>query len=126
MVKSKCDELFRQVGKVSPNLRRGQILKRQACYLPVLDVPSSSGPLIGETNVSNLYLASGHSCWGINNAPGTGKIMSELLLEGDVKCADISSLDPSLYFDASVLFEDEVEEYDYEDEAAEEDEEDEY
>ena len=38
---------------------------------------------------------------------------------GDVKCADISSLDPSLYFDASVLFEDEVEEYDYEDEAAE-------
>ena len=126
VVKSKCDELFRQVGKVSPNLRRGQILKRQACYLPVLDVPSSSGPLIGETNVSNLYLASGHSCWGINNAPGTGKIMSELLLEGDVKCADISSLDPSLYFDASVLFEDEVEEYDYEDEAAEEDEEDEY
>ena len=126
VVKSKCDELFRQVGKVSPNLRRGQILKRQACYLPVLDVPSSSGPLIGETNVSNLYLASGHSCWGINNAPGTGKIMSQLLLEGDVKCADISSLDPSLYFDASVLFEDEVEEYDYEDEAAEEDEEDEY
>ena len=43
-----------------------------------------------------------------------------------MKCADISSLDPSLYFDASVLFEDEVEEYDYEDEAAEEDEEDEY
>ncbi|KAL6449467.1 TDA3 putative oxidoreductase TDA3 [Candida maltosa Xu316] len=110
VVKSKCDELFRQVGKVSPNLRKGQILKRQACYLPVLDVPSSSGPLIGETNVANLYLASGHSCWGINNAPGTGKIMSELLLEGEVTSADISSLDPSLYFDASVLFEDEDDE----------------
>ncbi|CAI5756402.1 unnamed protein product [Candida verbasci] len=102
VVKSKCDELFEQVGKVSPNLKNGHILKRQACYLPVLDVPSSSGPLIGETNVSNLYLASGHSCWGINNAPGTGKIMSELLF-GDVESADISSLDPSLYFDASVL-----------------------
>lgn len=118
VVKSKCDELFRQVGKVSPNLRKGQILKRQACYLPVLDVPSSSGPLIGETNVANLYLASGHSCWGINNAPGTGKIMSELLLEGETKSADISSLDPSLYFDASVLFEDEE---DLDDEENEED-----
>ncbi|CAH2352050.1 putative oxidoreductase Tda3p [[Candida] railenensis] len=106
VVKSKCDELFRQVGKVSPNLKRGHILKRQACYLPVLDVPSSSGPLIGETNVENLFLCSGHSCWGINNAPGTGKIMSELLLDGVCTSADISGLDPSLYFDASVLVSD--------------------
>lgn len=106
VVKSKCDDLFKQVGKVSPALRKGRILKRQACYLPVLDVPSSSGPLIGETNVENLFLCSGHSCWGINNAPGSGKVMSELLLEGRAKSANISSLDPSLYFDASVLVSD--------------------
>lgn len=115
VVKSKCDELFKQVGKISPNLRKGHILKRQACYLPVLDVPSSSGPLIGETNVENLYLCSGHSCWGINNAPGTGKIMSELLLEGKCVSADISALDPSLYFDASVL----VSDNEYEDSSSE-------
>lgn len=106
VVKSKCDDLFKQVGKISPALRKGRILKRQACYLPVLDVPSSSGPLIGETNVENLFLCSGHSCWGINNAPGSGKVMSELLLEGRAKSANISSLDPSLYFDASVLVSD--------------------
>lgn len=106
VVKSKCDELFKQVSKISPNLSRGHILKRQACYLPVLDVPSSSGPLIGETNVERLYLASGHSCWGINNAPGTGKIMSELLLDGKAKSANISGLNPSLYFDASVFVSD--------------------
>lgn len=103
VVKERCDLLFQQVSKVSPNLARGRILKRQACYLPVVDVPSSSGPLIGETNVENLFLALGHSCWGINNAPGTGKIMSEILLDGEVSSADISGLDPSLYFDASVL-----------------------
>ncbi|GMM34254.1 Tda3 protein [Saccharomycopsis crataegensis] len=102
VVKEKCDRLFHFVGKLSPNLRKGRILKRQACYLPVLDVPSSSGPLIGETNVPRLYLASGHSCWGINNAPGTGKVMAELLLDGEASSADISALDPSLYFDASV------------------------
>ncbi|KAK6460521.1 oxidoreductase [Scheffersomyces coipomensis] len=125
IVKSKCDELFRQVGKISPNLKKGHTLKRQACYLPVLDVPSSSGPLIGETNVSNLFLASGHSCWGINNAPGTGKIMSELLLDGVVASADISALEPFLYFDASVLVSDDEEDYDDEDDDEEDDEEEE-
>lgn len=122
VVNSKCDELFNQVSKISPNLRNGKILKKQACYLPVLDVPSSSGPLIGETNVEHLFLCSGHSCWGINNAPATGKIMSELLLDGKVKLADISSLDPSLYFDASVLLseDDESEEEEEENETDDE------
>ncbi|SCV03511.1 LAME_0H11012g1_1 [Lachancea meyersii CBS 8951] len=103
VVREKCDELYHYVSKLSPNLSRGHILKRQACYLPVLNVPTSSGPLVGETNLEGLYLASGHSCWGINNAPGTGKIMSELLLDGAATSADISALDPGLYFDASVL-----------------------
>ncbi|CAH6720290.1 putative oxidoreductase Tda3p [[Candida] jaroonii] len=103
VVTTKCDELFNQVSKFSPNLRKGHILKKQACYLPVLDVPTSSGPLIGETNVDNLFLCSGHSCWGINNAPGSGKIMSELLLDGKCKSAKIQAFNPSLYFDASIM-----------------------
>ncbi|RKP31843.1 FAD dependent oxidoreductase [Metschnikowia bicuspidata] len=111
VVKSKCDELFKQVGKISPALRKGRILKRQACHLPVLDVPSSNGPLIGETNIMNLFLCSGHSCWGINNAPASGKVMSELLLEGRAKSAEISSLDPSLYFNASVLVSDDEDDH---------------
>lgn len=103
VVREKCDELYRYVAKLSNNLSNGHVLKRQACYLPVLNVPTSSGPLVGETNVDGLYVASGHSCWGINNAPGTGKVMAELLLEGEAHSADISALDPSLYFDASIL-----------------------
>ncbi|CCE89791.1 Tda3p TDEL_0A04590 [Torulaspora delbrueckii] len=103
VVREKCDELYHYVSKLSKNLSSGHILKRQACYLPVLNVPTSSGPLIGETNVDGLYVASGHSCWGINNAPATGKVMAELLLEGEAKSADISALDPGLYFDASIL-----------------------
>lgn len=103
VVREKCDELYHYVSKLSKNLSSGHILKRQACYLPVLNVPTSSGPLVGETNVDGLYVASGHSCWGINNAPATGKVMSELLLEGEAKSAEISGLDPGLYFDARVL-----------------------
>lgn len=104
VVNDKCEELFKYVSKLSPNLSKGKILKKQACYLPVLDIPSSSGPLIGETNVPKLYLASGHSCWGINNAPATGLLMAEILLEGEAKSCDISALNPSLYFDASLVF----------------------
>lgn len=103
VVREKCDELYHYVSKLSKNLSNGHILKRQACYLPVLNVPTSSGPLVGETNVEGLYVASGHSCWGINNAPATGKIMAELLLEGEAKSADISALNPGLYFDASIV-----------------------
>lgn len=110
VVSEKCEELFKYVSKLSDNLKNGKVLKRQACYLPVLDIPSSSGPLIGETNVDNLYLASGHSCWGINNAPATGLLMSELLLDGEATSCDISALNPSLYFDASLIYDDDDEE----------------
>lgn len=101
VVRDRCDELFKHVGAVSPNLKNGRILKRQACYLPVVDVPSHSGPFIGPTNVDNLYLASGHSCWGINNAPATGLLMSEILLDGEATSASVDGLEPEFYFDAS-------------------------
>ncbi|GME82714.1 unnamed protein product [[Candida] boidinii] len=119
IVAEKCDELFNYVSQISNVLKNGKVLKRQACYLPVLDIPSSSGPLIGETNVENLYLASGHSCWGINNAPATGLLISEMLLDGEAHSCDISALDPSLYFDASLVYDDE----EYDDEEDEENEE---
>lgn len=125
VVSEKCEELFKYVSKLSPNLAKGKILKKQACYLPVLDIPSSSGPLIGETNVSNLYLASGHSCWGINNAPATGLLISEMLLDGEAKSCDISALNPSLYFDASLVFDESEEDYEEEDDDDEGEEEDE-
>lgn len=101
VLRNRCDELFKHVGDISPQLKNGRILKRQACYLPVVDVPSHSGPFIGTTNVDNLYLASGHSCWGINNAPATGLLMAEILLDGEASSASVDGLEPEFYFDAS-------------------------
>ncbi|KAG5368557.1 putative oxidoreductase TDA3 [Yarrowia sp. C11] len=101
--RERCDELFKWAGDLSHQLKNGKVLKRQACYLPVVDVPSCTGPLIGETTTLNLFLASGHSCWGINNAPGTGLLIAELLLDGEATSADISQFDPKLYFDSSEL-----------------------
>ncbi|KAB8416402.1 hypothetical protein FH972_024921 [Carpinus fangiana] len=66
----RCEDIISQVGSISEELRDGEVAARQACYLPVVDGPG--GPYIGETaDIKGLVLASGHSCWGIQNGPGT-------------------------------------------------------
>lgn len=88
----RCQDIIDQVGSISDELRDGEVRTRQACYLPNCD--SGSGPLVGLTDVKGLYLAAGHTCWGIQNAPGTGKLMSEFIFDGKAKSANIASLDP--------------------------------
>ena len=56
-------------GDLSSVLRKGRVLKEQACYLPC----SNDGlPFIGKigTEYDGAYIASGHGCWGILNGPG--------------------------------------------------------
>ncbi|GAA5858109.1 hypothetical protein JCM8547_005654 [Rhodosporidiobolus lusitaniae] len=72
---------------------RAEVVKRQACFLPV----GSGDPVIGwidGVGDKGVLVASGHSCWGICNGPGTGQVVAELLLEGKAKSANISSLRP--------------------------------
>ncbi|KAI4958423.1 hypothetical protein J4E86_004023 [Alternaria arbusti] len=89
---SKCQEIFDQVSAISEELRDGEVTARQACYLP--NVSRGSGPLIGKTSVKGLLMGAGHTCWGIQNGPATGKLLSEFVYDGDVKSAQIGSLDP--------------------------------
>lgn len=92
---SRCQDVIDQVGSVSDELRDGEVTARQACYLP--NVRGGGGPLVGETGVKGLVLATGHTCWGIQNAPGTGQCVAELVWEGKIKSADLRSLDPRRY-----------------------------
>ncbi|KAF8853013.1 fad NAD binding oxidoreductase [Acephala macrosclerotiorum] len=89
-----CQDIINAATSVSDELRNGQVTGRRACYLPTLDIRASSDPLVGQTDVAGLVLATGHSCWGISNAPATGKAISELIIDGKVSCMDIASLDP--------------------------------
>lgn len=67
-------------------------LATQACFLPTSE---RGRPLIGRVKgVENVWVASGHSCWGITQGPGTGLVVSEMMLEGRAKSADISKLAP--------------------------------
>lgn len=67
----------------------------QACYLPI----STDGvPLIGRVpDVENAFIATGHSCWGILNAPGSGKILADLIIDGKSKDFDEKPFDPSRF-----------------------------
>ena len=88
----RCQDIVDYVGSISDELREGEVTARQACYLP--NVQMGSGPLIGETGVKGLLMAAGHTCWGIQNGPGTGKLVSEFVFDGMAKSAKIDSLDP--------------------------------
>ncbi|KAN0089941.1 FAD dependent oxidoreductase [Hyaloscypha variabilis] len=89
----RCQDIINAAMSVSAELRDGKVTGRRACYLPTLDAGASSDPLVGQTDLPGLVLATGHSCWGISNAPATGKAVSELIIDGKVSCMDMANLD---------------------------------
>lgn len=84
-------KLIEQAQVLSPMVlgKEATIEKEQACYLPG---GSFNGPLIDGSAESGLWVAAGHTCWGITLSLGTGKVISELMLEGKAKSADIGQL----------------------------------
>jgi glycine/D-amino acid oxidase-like deaminating enzyme len=78
---------------LSPVLASAQILARQACYRPVT---RDGLPLIGPVpGVAGAYVATGHSVWGILNAPATGEAMAELIVDGAARTVDLAPFDPA-------------------------------
>jgi len=92
---SQCQEIADHVSSISEELRDGEIMARQACYLP--NVSSGGGPIIGATKVKGVLMGTGHTCWGIQNGPGTGKCLSELVWDGKILSASLGSLDPKKF-----------------------------
>ena len=53
-------------------------------------------PLIGRVpRVEGAYVATGHSVWGILNAPATGEAMAELIIDGAACSVDLHPFDPA-------------------------------
>jgi len=73
----------------------GELETTQACMRPC---PPDAIPYMGPIpNVNGAYINAGHNCWGIAWAPGAGKAMAELILEGKSSCIDLSSFDPGRF-----------------------------
>jgi glycine/D-amino acid oxidase-like deaminating enzyme len=81
--------------RLSPTLARAEILAQQACYRPVTQ---DGLPLIGPVSrLKGAYIATGHSVWGILNAPATGEAVAELIIDGVARTVDLSHFDPARF-----------------------------
>jgi glycine/D-amino acid oxidase-like deaminating enzyme len=77
---------------VSPALATAPIVARQACFRPVTE---DGLPLIGAVpGIANAWVATGHSVWGMLNAPATGEAMAELILDGTNSHVPLRHFDP--------------------------------
>ena len=43
------------------------------------------------------FVATGHSCWGILNAPASGLAMAELIADGEARCVDLKPFSPARF-----------------------------
>jgi len=95
---AQCDDLIAYIGTVSSVLGSASIKSKQACYIPRhMRFGDERGPLIGQTSVPGIWIAAGHTCWGVQNGPATGFLMAEMLFEGRAISADIDKLDPKKF-----------------------------
>src|SRR5262245_13193071 len=86
----RLEEICRQL---SPVLAKAPIVARQACFRPVTQ---DGLPLIGPApGLKDVYVATGHSVWGILNAPATGEALADMLLDGAARKVDLSPFDPA-------------------------------
>ncbi|HEX3861929.1 MAG TPA: FAD-dependent oxidoreductase [Stellaceae bacterium] len=89
----KIERLHRMCCTLSPVLASAKILARQACYRPIT---RDGVPLIGPVpGVEGAYIATGHSVWGMLNAPATGEAIAELITGSAARTVDLTPFSPA-------------------------------
>ena len=90
-----CDRIKDVVARISSDLADADVILEQACLRPVT---SDGIPIIGKIpQVEGLYIGSGHGFWGINNGPGTGYALAELIATGDCLSLDLFPFSPARF-----------------------------
>ncbi|MGI4946448.1 MAG: NAD(P)/FAD-dependent oxidoreductase [Janthinobacterium lividum] len=89
------DRLAALCARISPVFASARIVTSGACYRPVT---GDGVPMIGPVgDIDGVFVATGHSVWGILNAPATGEAMAELVLDGTAHTVDLSPFDPARF-----------------------------
>lgn len=84
-----CDRLLGAMKMVSTEVGEAPVTKTQACHLPI---SVDGDPMIGKhPKVEGAYIATGHGCWGILNAPATGLALSEVRPQQAFACVSVWS-----------------------------------
>ncbi len=88
-----CDRLQAIAARLSSLFDGAQISARQACYRPIC---RDAMPVLGRAQgVDGAFIATGHNCWGILNAPASGFALAELIAEGASSQIDLAPFDPA-------------------------------
>lgn len=90
---SSLAELHRVAGLHSRRLGEAGMVGSSACYRPLtVDGVPLIGPVPGSPGA---YLATGHASWGILNAPATGRMVAEMILDGSSRSLDSAPFSPT-------------------------------
>jgi glycine/D-amino acid oxidase-like deaminating enzyme len=88
-----CDRLQSVASQLSGALGNAELVHRQACYRPICH---DAMPVIGNLDgISGAYIATGHNCWGMLNAPATAYALAELIADGESRTVDLKPFAPS-------------------------------
>ena len=80
---SEC--LIKSAASVSSALHGAKLVRQTACYLPV----AATGEIVAGQLSPGIFVATGHSCWGILNGPVTGQGVAELIVGIDGEAAKL-------------------------------------
>ncbi len=88
-----CERLRRVSISLVPQLADADVIAEQACFRPVTaDGMPIIGPIAGH---ENAYVATGHSVWGMLNAPGTAEALADAILGEDRSQIDLAPFSPA-------------------------------
>jgi glycine/D-amino acid oxidase-like deaminating enzyme len=88
-----CEKLREISVRLVPQLATAKVLSHQACYRPIT---VDGVPLIGPApRLQGAYIATGHSVWGMLNAPGTAEALADLIIEGRTRHFPLDAFLPS-------------------------------
>jgi sarcosine oxidase, subunit beta len=85
-----ADELLPTAVRVFPPLEAAAV---EHSWVGLYEMTPDRHPIIGQApGVAGFYLANGFSGHGFQHAPVVGKVLAELIVEGEARTVDISSL----------------------------------
>jgi sarcosine oxidase subunit beta len=86
-------KVFRRARERMPRLVEGATLNESRCRAGLYELTPDHHAIIGEApGVGGLFLANGFSGHGVMHSPATGRILSELILDGHAQLLDVSAL----------------------------------
>jgi sarcosine oxidase subunit beta len=82
-----------------------ELAGRQSGWAGLYEVTPDAQPIFGKTAVSGFWVVAGFSGHGFMHGPVAGKLMAEMILDGQAKTVDVSQLDLARFEEGRLIHE---------------------